>query len=165
MRRTRACAALSFADGTEEADAFASTLQTLISGATGVEGDERDCTPSSTTSDLDFTVTISGAAARTGTPDAVQSDVQTAIYSTTFQTVLAASALQQGIDTLDSVAVTTVTVILATPPPTPRPTPISPNPTPRPYTYGDDYVVSGSHRASGMVLSAICSAVLATALM
>ena len=134
------------------------TLQSFIIGE--IEHDENDCTlSSSATASLDFAVTGSGAL-----PATIQTDVQTAIDDTSsngFALTLAAAAdaADPVVTTLDSVTVTTATAWAATPSPTPRPTP---SPTLSPVTPVMD---SGSHRASGMVLLATCSAVLAMALM
>ena len=154
----RARAALSFADVAAEATVFTMTLQSFIIGE--IEHDENDCTlSSSATASLDFAVNVTGSGAL---PATIQTDLQTAIDDTSsngFASTLDIAADAQVVTTLDSVTVTTATAWAATPSPTPRPTP---SPTLSPVTPVMD---SGSHRASGMVLLATCSAVLAMALM
>merc|ERR1719324_179778 len=159
----------------EEAEVFALAMEATISGAT-VDADEDDCTTISrrrnllqtSSSELGFTVTISGAAAATATITSMTGDVQASIDDGSFATTLSSVASSSGYSgtVISSVVVSGASA--DTMAPTPRPTAA---PTPRPTAASPviaptatAVIESGSWRlAPGMGLLGTCIAVLATA--
>jgi hypothetical protein len=161
--------------GADEAAVFAAAMETTISGAT-VDADENDCTTISrrrnllqtSSSELAFTVTISGADAATATATSIASVVSAAVSDGSFATALAvavASTSYTGsiIPTDGSISVSGATAAFAFPP-SPAPTfPPSLEPTAAPPAPTTN-VLSGSWRsAPGMGLLGTCIVALAAA--
>ena len=169
LLHAHARAALSFADGASEADVFAAALESVLGLASGaVDADENDCTTISrrrnllqtSSSELGFTVTISGAAAATATITSITNDVQTSIDGGSFATALSVAASSMGVTTLASVVVSGASADTMAPTPRPTAAPVTAS-TPAPTT---SVIQSGSWRlAPGMGLLGTCIAVLATA--
>merc|ERR1719181_2230051 len=124
--------------GASEADVFAAALESVLGLASGaVDADQNDCTTISrrrnllqtSSSELGFTITISGAAVATATTTSIAASVQASIDDDSFATALnaAATALSYSGTVISSVVVSGV--MADTMAPTPRPTAA---PTPRP---------------------------------
>ena len=172
LLHARARAALSFADGASEADVFAAALESVLGLASGaVDADEDDCTTISrrrnllqtSSSELGFTVTISGAAAATATMTSITASVQASIDNGSFTTALTAAATAQSYSgtVISSVVVSGASADTMAPTPRPTAAPVTPS-TPAPSQ--STVIESGSWRlAPGMGLLGTCIAVLATA--
>merc|ERR550514_1467381 len=169
LLRAHARAALSFADGASEAAVFAAALESVLGLASGaVDADEEDCTTISrrrnllqtSSSELGFTVTISGAAAAIATTTSIAASVQASIDGGSFATALVAAASSMGVTTLALVVVSGASADTMAPTPSPTAAPVTAS-TPAPTT---TVIESGSWRlAPGMGLLGTCIAVLATA--
>ena len=170
LLHARARAALSFADGASEAAVFAAALESVLGLASGaVDADEEDCTTISrrrnllqtSSSELGFTVTISGAAAATATTTSIAASVQASIDGGTFATALSVAASSMGVTTLASVVVSGASADTMAPTPRPTAAPVTPS-TPAPSQ--STVIESGSWRlVPAMGLFGTCIAVLATA--
>merc|ERR1719327_498127 len=162
--------------GAAEAAVFAAAMEATISGAS-VDADEDDCTTVSrrrnllqtSSSELAFTVEISGADAATATTASIASDLSTAVSDGSFGSALATAVSSTGYtgSVIPSDGSITVSDDVSTDfafPPSPAPTEPVPVPAPTTAPTPDVIIESGSWRsAPGMGLLGTCIAALAAA--